>query len=945
MAADDTPLSAEALYQSLVESLPLSVFQKDRELRLVFGNRRFCQALGRTLDELRGRTDYDLFPRALADKYRRDDMRVLESGAVVEDDEQIAGVDGRLMHIRVLKAPIRDGRGRIVGVQGMFWEVTDRIVAEARLKEAHAFLDSMVDNVPIMLFVKDAESLRFVRFNRAGEELTGMGRDELIGKSDFDLFPANEAEFFTHMDREVLAGKTLVEIPEEVIQTRHRGERILHTRKIPVLDAEGQPRFLLGISEDITEKRRTEQALHEAKEAAEAASRAKSDFLANMSHEIRTPMNAVIGMTELLLDTPLEPSQRDYVRMVHEAGEALLTLINDILDFSKIEAGKFVLDSSAFNLHETLGDTMKTLAVRATRKQLELAMHVAADVPAHLVGDAGRLRQIVINLVGNALKFTEQGEVVLEVRKHDEECRMTQTAPAAAAAASANLHSEFCILQFSVRDTGIGITAEQRDRIFQAFEQADASTTRRYGGTGLGLAIMARLVALMGGHIGVESTPGRGSTFSFTARFGLAADVPRGQGPRAAQLTGLRVLVVDDNATNRLILRETLEAHRMQPHAAADAVEALRMLRAAHATGQPFPLLLTDLNMPDVDGFTLAAEVRADRHLRDAVIIVLTSGDRPSDKVRCAELGVAAHLHKPIKQSELLDAIVLAMGVTEPEPDQPARVQAARPALPSLRILLAEDAYPNQVLVVGLLGKHGHTIVVANNGKEAVALLKEQAFDVVLMDVQMPEMDGLEATRLIRRLEADGQLPLQRRRPIPIVAMTAHAMKGDRERCLECGMNGYLTKPVRSRELLDALVEHGLCEPPRDGRVDGVVAAPQGLDWEQALQSTDGDVELLRIVAEAFLKEAGDHLARLRAAVAAGDGATIHRLGHLLKGAMSTFGAASGRDLAERLETMGRQNDLTAAPPCIEALETQLRLVTEILAAFVAGRITPRPAS
>ncbi len=441
---------------------------------------------------------------------------MLETGILVEDIEEIAGADGRRMHIQVLKAPVRDAGGRIVGVQGMFWEVTDRIVAETRLKEAHAFLDSMVDNVPIMLFVKDAEHLRFVRFNRAGEELTGLSRAELLGKSDFDLFPTEEAEFFTRKDREVLAGKTVVEIPEEVIQTRHHGPRLLHTRKIPVLDADGRPRFLLGISEDITEKRRTEQALREAKEAAESASRAKSDFLANMSHEIRTPMNAVIGMTELLLDTPLDKSQRSYVQMVQDAGEALLTLINDILDFSKIEAGKFTLESSEFNLHETLGDTMKTLAVRATRKRLELAMHIAADVPANLVGDPGRLRQIVINLVGNALKFTEQGEVVLAVRRD-------------ASAASAAAQS--CVLQFSVRDTGIGITAEQRERIFLAFEQADASTTRRYGGTGLGLAITARLVQLMGGRIGVDSTPGRGSTFTFTAHFGIAAE-PRSQAAR-----------------------------------------------------------------------------------------------------------------------------------------------------------------------------------------------------------------------------------------------------------------------------------------------------------------------------------------------------------------------------------------------------------------------------
>lgn len=920
MAPDIAPLTTEALYQSLVESLPLCVFQKDRQFRLLFGNRRFCQALGRTLEDLRGQTDFDLFPRELAEKYRRDDVRVLETGEPFEDTEQIAGADGKRVFIQVFKGPIRDAVGRIVGVQGMFWEVTDRIVAEARLKEAHAFLDSMVDNVPIMLFVKDAEHLRFVRFNRAGEQLTGLSKDELIGKNDFDLFPVDEAKFFTQKDREVLEGKMLVEIPEEEIQTRNHGPRLLHTKKIPVLDGDGRPRFLLGISEDITEKRRTEQALKEAKEVAEAASRAKSDFLANMSHEIRTPMNAVIGMTELLLDTPLDKSQRDYVRMVQDAGEALLTLINDILDFSKIEAGKFVLDPSEFNLHETLGDTMKTLAVRATRKQLELAMHIAADVPTYLVGDAGRLRQIVINLVGNALKFTEQGEVVLDVR-----CELRSGADV--------------VLRFQVRDTGIGIAPDQRGRIFQAFEQADTSTTRRYGGSGLGLAITARLVQLMGGRISVESTPGLGSTFSFTARFGIAADTPRTKpGTAVGQLTGLRVLVVDDNATNRMILREMLENQRMQPHAVAGAVEALAMLRKARAAGEPFPLLLTDVHMPDVDGFTLVSQVRQDEHLRDAVIIILTSGERPGDKTRCAELKVAAHLHKPIKQSELLDAIVLAMGVTQAEPDQPARIDETRPTLPPLRILLAEDAFPNQVLVVGLLSKQGHTITVANNGKEAVAFLKEQPFDVVLMDVQMPEMDGLEATRLIRRLEAEGHLTQQGRAPIPIVAMTAHAMKGDRERCLESGMNGYVTKPIRSRDLEEALAEFFRQSPSPLRHVE---PAPAEVNWTTALQSTGGDINLLKKVAQAFLQEAPDQQARLRTAVAARDGATIQRVGHLLKGVVGTFGDAAGHALAERLEIMGRTNDLDKAADCLQQLEEQIRLMSETLTAFVAGRVGP----
>ncbi len=789
MPSDLTPLSAESLYESLVESLPLSVFQKDREFRFLFANRRFCEGIGRPLSDIRGKGDFDLFPLELAKKYRRDDVHVFETGTFLEAVEEIAAVDGKRHFIQVLKSPIRNASGRIVGVQGMFWDITDRKITEDHLVEAHAFLDSIVDNVPIMLFVKDAENLRFVQFNRASEELVGISREEVIGKSDFDIFPPDEAEFFIQKDRKVLTDGVMVEIPEEILDSKNHGRRILHTKKIPVLDVTGQPRFLLGISEDITDKKETEQALQFAKEAAEAASRAKSDFLANMSHEIRTPMNAVLGMTELLLDTELDQTQRDYVKMVHDSGEALMGLINDILDFSKIESGKFTLDCKEFSLHETLGDTMKTLAIRAMHKDLEMATHFAVDVPHVLIGDPGRLRQIVINLVGNAVKFTERGEVVLDVG-----CQ--------------SISEDAVELIFQVRDTGIGIPADKIDRIFQAFEQADSSTTRRYGGTGLGLTITSRLIQLMEGKIWVESEVGRGSTFFFTAKLKTA---PQGTeypiGNEIGQFRGLRILIVDDNATNRLILREILEHRGLVTEMCASASEALTLLRRAVALRQPFSLMLTDVNMPDVDGFTLVEKVREDRQLRHVPVIVLTSGDRPGGKRLCERLMVKTHLRKPLKQSELIQAVVQTLGSARPEPVYASTTDEIAPVIPPLRILLAEDSYPNQVLAKGLLGKRGHSVTVANNGQEAVDLLRDEQFDLVLMDVQMPVMDGLEATREIRQLEQNAGLKRVSQTPVPIVAMTAHAMKGDRERCIDSGMNGYLSKPIRTRELDNVLAE------------------------------------------------------------------------------------------------------------------------------------------
>lgn len=787
MNSDRVPLSTTSLYESLIESLPLSVFQKDRQFRVIFGNQRFCEGLGLTLDEIRGRYDFDLFPPELAEKYRADDIHVMETGSTFETVEEISNIHGQRRHIQVLKSPIRDADGNIVGVQGIFWDISDRKITEDHLREAHAFLDSIVDNVPIMLFVKEAEELRFVRFNRASEELVGINRDDVIGKCDFDLFPADEAKFFTEKDRGVLTGKVMLEIPEEIIETKNHGRRILHTKKIPILDEEGHARYLLGISEDITEKKQTESALKEAKDAAESASRAKSDFLANISHEIRTPMNAVIGMTELLLDTKLDATQREYVKMVHDSGEALLGLINDILDFSKIEAGKFELDCMEFALQETLGDAMKTLAIRAIHKDLEIAMHVAPDVPPILIGDPGRLRQIIMNLVGNAVKFTEKGEIVLEVRRKSTADNQVE-------------------LLFMVRDTGIGIPADKLDRIFLAFEQADMSTTRRYGGTGLGLTITARLVRLMGGEIWVESEPGKGSTFSFTAKM----EVPAHSGNHLSQngntflqLKGLRALIVDDNATNRLILREILEHHGLLTQVASSAAEAMSLLREMVDLPGKFQVMITDVNMPDVDGFSLVEQVRGDSRLSGLAVVILTSGDRAGDKDRCERLGVGSHLRKPIKQSELLQAIVLSVGTWRPELERktPLPMAAMQPSGPGLRILLAEDSYPNQVLAKGLLGKRGHFVTVANNGQETIDQLKSESFDLILMDVQMPVMDGWEATRAIRQLERLGSLQPQRRSPIPIVAMTAHAMSGDRERCLESGMDGYLSKPIRAQEL------------------------------------------------------------------------------------------------------------------------------------------------
>ena len=671
-------------------------------------------------------------------------------------------------------------------------DITERKRAEDKLQKVREtlrrerdLLRALMDHLPDLIFAKDAAG-RFLTVNATLlRDLKVKSLDDVVGKTDYDFFPKEMADHFRADDRQVMQADAPLLNREETVPEASGRERWVLTTKVPLRDAKQQVEGLVGICRDVTEMKLAREAMRQAKEAAESANRAKSDFLANMSHEIRTPMNAVIGMTELLLDTNLNSTQRDYLRMVQESGESLLAIINDILDFSKIEAGKLEIDHSEFHLRDSLAATLKLLAVRAHRKNLELACHFDPATPDLLVGDVNRLRQIVINLVGNAIKFTDAGEVLVNVQF------------------ATNEHSDDgqVLLHFSVKDTGIGIAKDKFNLVFQAFEQADASITRRFSGTGLGLAISSRLVEVMQGRIWLESEIGQGSTFHFTLKLQL------GQGaaaPREPVLVGdIRVLVVDDNATNRLILQEMFQNWGMAPSCYSDAPQALAALRAAHQNGQPFQLIASDVDMPQVDGFTFAQQVRADPILAATPIILLTSGDRPGEIARCEELTISSHLLKPVSPSELYEAVSGALRTTKPA-NPPAALDLAPGALSlrSLHLLLAEDSLVNQKLAVGLLQKYGHRVTVANNGREAVAAVGTQSFDGVLMDVQMPELDGFEATRQIRDQEKGSG------RRIPIIAMTAHAMTGDRERCLEAGMDDYLSKPIRSQLLLEKLASY-----------------------------------------------------------------------------------------------------------------------------------------
>ena len=677
---------------------------------------------------------------------------------------------------------------------------------------------------------------------------------------------------------------------------------------------------------DVTDRKRTEGVLREAKEAAEAASRAKDEFLANVSHEIRTPMNAILGMTEIVLDTPLTDDQRHCLRTVHSAADNLLGIINDLLDFSKIEAGKLELDVADFSLRAAVGDTLRALVVRAQKKGLELIYDVQPEVPDALVGDSPRLRQVLVNLVGNALKFTEEGEVVVRVELAGDPAPEGDVG-----------------LRFTVRDTGIGIPPDQQERIFRAFEQEDTSTTRRYGGTGLGLTIAARLVALMGGAIAVESEPGRGSTFAFTARFGRQPHPPEQVPVRPpASLRDLRVLVVDDNATNRRVLEEWLRGWQMDPTAVGDGLAAMDALWDAASVGRPYPLVLLDARMPDTDGLALAARIRERAALSAIRIILLTSGDRPGDPARSRELRIDAHLLKPVQQDELLETIYRVMNRASGRRTAGGRAAPARgpepeaaPAVAPLHILVAEDNEFSARFLERLLTRPGHRVRLATNGREALALAEEGRVDLLLLDVHMPELDGFQVVQALRERErtAGGHLP--------VIALTARSRAEDRERCLAAGMDDFLTKPVRPAELLAA--------------IDRLMRAPGGspgfpppgtreteerrhlLDPVALLIACGDDADWLRGMCQDFQTYVPARLAEMGEALRDRDAPRLRVAAHMLCALLSAFSTAAG-DVASDLEDHAAQGRLEEARPLLEQLEAMAR---ELLGLAAACRSKP----
>jgi two-component system sensor histidine kinase/response regulator len=1081
----------QVMYDSLMETLPLNVFRKDLEGHVVLANQRCCDTYQMPLRKLIGKTDFDLFPRELAEKYHRDDATVIASGKMLEDIEQHRRPDGEQIFVQVFKAPAYDAAGHIVGVQGMFWDVTARRRAEVSLMQERHLLRGMMDNVPDAIYFKDRNG-RYLRINKALADHFRLAEASYAdGKTDFDFYSKDYATAAAADEKAILqTGRGFVN--KELREVTADGVvRWLSTTKMPWHDKEGRIVGTVGITRDITDRKRAEAALREsaeqtrliidtandafvamdsagkiidwnpraeevfgwkrkealgrllaetiiperyrqahtdglakflktgdgpvinrrleiaamrrdasefiveftitpirrgasyvfnaflhditsrkeheqqlqrAKEAAEAASGAKSLFLANMSHEIRTPMNAILGMTDLVLGTELSPLQRDYLAVVQESGESLLLIIDDILDFSKIEAGRLDLNAETFALAESVGDMMKLLALRAHNKGLELAFRVAPDVPDVVIGDRARLRQIIVNLAGNAVKFTDHGEIVLDVS-------LEENSEAAPNAEEVHVH-------FSLRDTGMGITPDDQKRIFDAFEQVDNTNTRKFGGAGLGLAISSRLVKLLGGRIWVESELGRGSTFHFTAKFEVAPAGSMDVAP-IAEIKGRSVLIVDDNATTRRILDEALRDAGATTATAANAYEAISAVDKARRTGAPFDAVLSDANMPGGDGFVLYQQLQKSGQ-SPPLVMLLSSGDRLGDVARCDDAGVRHYLIKPVKASELIAMLTAAIsgdlapasaGTTRmsfesslsaidlPKPERtviPALrgTAAPPPQMRPLNVLLAEDSLVNQKLATGLMQNHGHRITVAHNGQEALAAVEAGSFDLVLMDVQMPIMDGITATRAIREREKAAGTHL------PIIALTAHAMKGDRELCLSAGMDGYVTKPVRAGELFrtiesilgeEAVLDETFLsanspssngseasEPMTNNATPSARLNGTKVDLSVAMEAVQGDRGLLKELIQAFLEECPGLIDDIHGAIERSDGNALQLSAHRLKGSMRYFGATRAFDQAYILETLGREGNMQAAAEPLAAVRQEIAVLRPALEACVA---------
>jgi PAS domain S-box-containing protein len=1050
--------TSEAFYETLVETLPQNILRKDVQGRFTFANRKFCHSLGRSLDEIVGRTDFDLFPADLAGKYHRDDLRVMSTLENLDTVEAHPGAGGQTLFVHVIKTPLYDSAGSVVGIQGIFWDVTESKRIEQELAYERDLLRALLDHIPDRLYFKDLQS-RFLRCSRSMARSLGQSdARDVTGKTDFDFYPAEVAqEYFDEEQRLFQQGHSMVnklerqldpggneswasvtKVPiyshtgaitglvglsrditqlkqteralrqaeetyramyensvEGMFQTTGQGQFLSANRSLAriygygspddivaaltdvehqlyvdpdrrdqfsrlmreqdevsgfesqvrrkdgsviwisesartVKDADGTVLYYEGIVEDITARKLAEFDREHAREAALESARTKAQFLANMSHEIRTPMNAITGMTGLLAETRLSGEQHEYVEAIQGSTETLLGVISDILDYSKIEAGKLTFEAIDFELREAVEGSVEMLAERANKDGIELACWLEPDLPGRLRGDPVRLRQVVTNLVSNAVKFTEQGEVVVTARKvGDTESGL--------------------MLRIEVKDTGVGIAPEAMPRIFQEFTQADGSTTRKYGGTGLGLTITHQIVSLMQGEIGVESDPGRGSMFWVQLPFERVTGDPAQARPlQADSLRELRTLVVDDNATHRGFLARQLREWGMISGEAGDVSSALDQIRVAAAESKPYQLLLVDVELSGEDGLALVQTVKSDPELPGSRVIMMSSLHNRLTSTTMQGAGIVACLVKPIRQGRLFGCLVEVMsqgglsaiasaGDTE-RLAAPLMPDPVSPLASGVRILLAEDNAVNQRVALKQLKKLGFSADAVSTGNEVLAALQRVPYDIIIMDCHMPEMDGYEVTRRIRQSGTESYIHL---RSAPyIIALTANAMRGDRERCLALGMNDYLTKPLHLREMEAGLKRALLRIQPTLPAV-GTVSDTEDSEPLETLDATvirglrdlreSGEPDPLGELVRLFYQDAEPRLAAMESGADGEEWLNVVSAAHTLKGSASNLGARRLASLCSSLEQQVKAGEVSLAPGIIAEVKQELSKVREAL--------------
>jgi two-component system, sensor histidine kinase and response regulator len=900
---------SEQRWRNLTEALPQFVWTASADGTADYFSTQITEYTGRPEGELLAWGWMDALHPNDRERTRNSWIEAIAKECNHEVEHRIRGSDGAYRWFTTRGVPVRDSAGHIVKWFGSCTDITEHKRSEEALRESEQRWRSLTEALPQLVWTATPDGACDY-FSTQWTQHTGVPEDRLLGWQWMDTLHPDDREPTRQFWTNSVAGRGPYDVEYRVRRTD--GEyRWFKTRGVPIRDSEGRICKWFGTCTDITDGKLAAEELRLAKEAAESANRAKDEFLANVSHEIRTPMNAILGMTELVLDTPLSDDQRQSLKTVKAAADNLLGIINDLLDFSKIEAGKLELEPADLSLRPVLGDTLRTLAIRAHKKGLELVSHVQPDAPDALIGDASRLRQVLLNLVGNAIKFTEEGEVVVRV-------------------SVVSVSPESVSLSFEVSDTGIGIPPDKQAKIFRAFEQEDTSTTRKYGGTGLGLTIASRLVALMGGTITVDSAPGRGSIFAFTVCFGQQPHPSESVAARPRVLLyNLPALIVDDNATNRHILEEYLRSWLMEPTAVGDGMAAMDTLGDAAASGHPYPLVLLDARMPDMDGLMLAAKIRERAELSATRIILLTSDEISGDPARRRELRIDAHLLKPIQQSELLETIYRVMNRApidketrrQGDKETEAPIDKETEQLPvslspcllvSLSILVAEDNSFNSQLLEQLLVRRGHRVRLADNGRKALSFAEEGNFDLLLLDVHMPELDGFQVIKAIRERES-------RRagngRHLHVIALTARSRKEDRERCLAAGMDDFLSKPIHAASLWAAIDRVAGSRQPADGSGVGL------LDPGVLLAACGGDAVILEKICAAFRVSLPDHLTAVRDALREHDTVRLREAAHKICGMVAAFSSVAG-GLASELEDRAAQGQLEEARPLVGQLET-----------------------